>query len=167
MDLCNLFDRSFFQNLITTFIGASLAIPTAMFVDRRIRQRQEKVERSQLIDALKHALQKNQDQLGSLEQDLKQVAPSSVALNLMDLTLLNATAAKKYETLDSVFVCKAVDYARYQMQLINHTLDYIRRIDANNPGRIPPSRHIVESCKNQISNARKAIEEAIARLENG
>lgn len=166
MELCNFFDRSFLQNLITTFIGASLAIPTAMFVDRRIRQRQEKVERNQLVDALKHALQKNQEQLVNLEQDLNKVNPSTVALNLLDLTLLNATAAKKYEILHSIIACKAIDYARYQMQLINHKLDYIRRIDANNPGDISPSRYIVQSCKDQINETRKAIDDAILSLKS-
>ena len=160
--LCNL---PFLEDLITTFIGALLAIPAALWVDRYVRYKNESNERNQLIDALKNTIETNISLVGKLEEDLKKDAPTQIALNFMDLSLLDTTAVRKYELISSIPTCVAIDHVSYELHFLNYILDYIRIVDGNDPGKHKPPKDIIKSCRDRLRTAKDALNTAKEKLK--
>lgn len=163
------FDMAFLQQFVTTFIGASLAIPAGIWIDRFIKNKQGKQERVQLRVALSEVLAENKKVLVDLESGLDK--DEYLPLCSLDLYLLDATALKKYELLGSVTVCKKIDHARFALKNVDIQVALIRNMIADASGS-PFVREDVKrirlACKSQVIGARDAIVlaiEGLARVE--
>lgn len=164
-DLGSMFDMSFWQGLITTFIAASLAIPAALWIDRRLKSKKAQEERRQLNNALKEAIDKNMTLLAQLEKDY--LGQGRVPFFPMDLVQLNSTSYRKYEILDSISLCQAIDQAIYELQHFDGKLELLRtKGDTNLAKNLSPFyQEVYQSCQVHVPKVRESLEKAKALLE--
>lgn len=161
-----LFDMAFWQQLATTFIGAGLAIPAGIWLDRCVKNKQERQERAQLILALSEAFEENRKLLGDLDTGLGNT--DYLPLFPLDLYLLDATALRKYELLGSINVCKKIDQARSKLKIINVQLDLMRDMlaDASISALVRAEVDRVRlTCKSQVIIAKDAIALALEEIK--
>ena len=163
------FSLSFFQSLVTTVLGAGLAILSAIWVDRWLSSRRIRGERNELTVALDHAIKSNLELLRSVEESLRHRPLDDCDPVLLDLTLLNSTSARKYELLRSISTCKAIDGARYQLEALNVDLDSIRRELGEARRSALVAGHVERlrsSCQAKIGTARDALLKAERELQS-
>lgn len=171
--ITNIFDLLFFQNVLTTFLGALFGIPVALWVDRLIKRSREKKDRKQLIDALTDSLDKNIELLKKLKSKIgvspNDYYPSELVHDLLDLTILNSTSVTKYELLGSISTCQSVDKARYELMNLDIRLKLLRRIAVDlsiskTVGNF--AEQIISSCEHQLSFALQALDKAKTDLRS-
>lgn len=165
-DFGSVFDTSFWQSLIPTFIGVLLAIPAALWIDRLLKRKKKNEERKQLKNALKEAIDKNMTLLSQLENDY--LGMGLVPLFPMDLVQLNSTSYRKYEILDSISLCQAIDQSIYELQHLDGKLELIRTTAAT-VSQSASVRFffygIYRSCLSHIPKVRESLEKAKKLLE--
>jgi len=120
----------------------------------------------QLIIALKEVLEKNTIFLKDLDTNLNN--SEYLPLFAVDLFLLDSTSLKKYESLDSIQVCKMIDHARSTLRDIDEQLALMRHMlaDASRSALVRAEFDRVRSiCKSQVIVSREAIAPALAALQ--
>src|SRR4051794_8634340 len=85
------------KSILGTFFGALLGIPAGLWLNHIWEGRQDKERRSELLAALRHAVDHNASLLGQIEDWLTK---GGFPYFSVDLPLLDSTAGLKYELLD-------------------------------------------------------------------
>jgi len=124
-------DVGFWQQLVVTVVGVVFGIPLALWLNRRQEEREQKTQvtelaqrREQLVNALIATL----TDATTVLKPLRDLDAGRIAYVSLDLTLLDSTASLKYELLDDIELCKAIDGVRYGSMQLNRKLDLHLRI---------------------------------------
>jgi hypothetical protein len=112
--------------VLTEFLSACFGFLSALWVDRLISRKRAKSESSQLKTALLATIEKNIDLIQKLTEKMKR--SDFRPLYPLDLTILDATAVRKYELLNSVEVCVSIDNTRYDLIRLNDKLSLLRKL---------------------------------------
>ena len=160
--MCGFFDESFFQQLVTTFVGVAAGIPAALLIGRLANRGQQKETTRQLRSAIREALEKNRTLLTQLAGELAQ--PGFLPTYFMDLQLLDATAYRKYEVFRRPQSSIRIDQARYELTHLNSKLGFMRDVF---PGHITTAgsgnalRQLTASCVAHLPIVQNAVQEAL------
>lgn len=143
-----------------TIVGVALGIPAALKIQNLIKRKSDKLARTELIRLLKDSLIHNQHLLTQLENDFNSESRGRkyCPLYSLNLSLLDATAYRKYELGLSSKICEKIDKVRYELHHLDGKLLLMR--NAWSRGNTQQSSDIMKSCKEQLSIVHLAIEEA-------
>ena len=122
-----------------------------------------------LLAILSPQLDKNMTLLSQLHDGFKINNPAFVPLFPIDLTLLSATSLRKYEILESIPTCQAIDQATFELIHLDGKLTLIRNLagDAIKSGGdvLGFYQSVHQSCKSQVPKVKEALENAKDKLE--
>ena len=167
MCFASFLNTEFWQQLITTTLGVALGIPAALWIERQIEGEKEKSERKELAQALLDSLNKN---LGLVDQLARELAQDDyVPLYPVDLTILDATASRKYELLKKSDVVRAIDHARFELIHLNGKLGLMRNTISGLDTRGQAFGFYLkvrESIKQHLPTVKDAIQSAAQSLQN-
>jgi hypothetical protein len=139
-----------------TFFGVVLGIHAALQLQSWI----DRKSKSELMRLLKDSLRYNQDLLTQLEKEFNVLPGSKTEFPLypLDLTLLDATAHRKYELGISSEVCQKIDKARYELNCLDGKLLLMR--DSWSRGNTQQAHQVMNSCKEGLTKIKQVIEDA-------
>ncbi|MBI2165311.1 MAG: hypothetical protein HYU29_02765 [Chloroflexi bacterium] len=116
------FNDDFFRSLLTTFLGAVLAILTAFggwWFSGKGKRKAAELRRSQLAKALSQSLEHNLE-LAKLASQLTEKQRLTVNV---DLSVLEATRSLKYDILLDIDLSRDVDEVSYQLASLRRLID--------------------------------------------
>jgi hypothetical protein len=123
------FNENFFQGLvgngIANVLAVILGIPAGLYLQHLITSRSGERNREQMRGALKRALEHNLGTLATVREQLQNGGGTTV---MMDLALLDATAAAKYDVLEDIPLCASIDHLRFEMAHLDRQLDALLRL---------------------------------------
>jgi hypothetical protein len=158
----NFFDVSLLQQLVITVLGVVIGFPGALIIDRAIRSRSTREQRKELLHTLRGTLGKNLSLVEQLETEppTEHFTPSYP----MDLTILDATADRKYELLPRA--AQAVDHARYEITHLDEKLRILREAFLH-AQKLPNEQGVIRrSIAEHIGIVKDSISKALKALEN-
>ena len=119
--LISFFGLEFWQNLVTTILGAIIGILIALWLDRKSQRARKSQKTLQVLKLIHTSLEQNLKLIKQLEQgsNIENLIPS---YNL-DLVLMNSVSAIKYELIDNTELLGKIDWAHYQIQHISRLVD--------------------------------------------
>ena len=112
------FNLEFFQQFFITFFAVTSGIWAALFIDKKIKERQIKEEKPKLIRAIMKSLEYNA-KLIPLIKTIPSFDEKATHIVIFDNSLLNAISIKKYEILNSIEICQKIDTIKYYFDLLN------------------------------------------------
>lgn len=159
------------SGVIQVFLATFFGVLSALGVDRLKRRIQVRAEVAALRNALHTTFTTNLALLDGVEKPLSENGPKpasarGVPTTLLDTTILEATAARKYELL-GISTCKACDSALFCLRFVN---DDIKRLWEMRPWaediEVTDSyfSELRKLCKMRVGYARKALEAALVAL---
>jgi len=160
---------SFVQNLLATligvFVGASLAVIGALWVDRRNSQRTKSERQDALLQLFLEALDANEKAVrGFLEGNADR--RSILTFAFLDLAVLDSTVSLKYEVIDDLSLNKILDSIRYVLKNLRESAniwlkrsyqDPLARADSEDPQVVELFKSAVENVISDIKRARAII----------
>lgn len=155
------------QAFLATFLG----VLSALGVERKRRRSRVRTEAAALRHALEQVVCSNCALLDVIQDQLAKTGPlpkdsRGVPTTLLDTSILEATAARKYELL-GISTCKAFDHARFCMNCVN---DDIKRLWEMRPWAEDIETtdsyfsELRKMCKKRVEFARTALQASLSAL---
>lgn len=116
------FNVDFFQSLVTTFLGAVLAILAAIggwWLSGRESRRDTTLRRGQLAEALGQSLEHNLQ----IAKSASQISDQEVLMVNVDLSVLEATRPLKYDVLRDIDLSRDIDEVGYHLTSLHRLVD--------------------------------------------
>ncbi len=123
-------------SILGTFLGALLGIPAGIAVNHAWQKRTDNERRRQLRASLKSTVEANTNWL---DQILAWVNKSGYPFFNVDLTVLESTAALKYEFLDDIPLCGEIDRLHFEL------IHFARKVDLLLSLQFNPQAHLTIS----------------------
>lgn len=165
------FDPSFWQGVLTTFLGAFLGILTALFTNWIIKRCQYNAEKKSILITIANLLNKNAgivDQLIDQYKNENNPTTSFYPNNSVDLVFFNSPSIKMHDILHSHYSKAEVYAAIYELNKLNEILSLLKSLSAltlsKSRDQIVYQRDIIDQFREQLESTRKALKMAIGRV---
>ena len=149
------------QTILTEFLAACLGFLSALWLDRWLARKRASSETAQLATAILNAINKNIQLVEQLKKEMTTL--SFLLLYPMDLTILDSTAVRKHEVLQSVSACESIDHARYELIHLDGKLRLLREFPPEKNTSVFASEQykgIRASCVEHLPIVKEALEKA-------
>lgn len=167
------FDISFWQNFVTTFLGAVLGIFAALYTDRLIKRYQTKNERNELRLAIKESLNKNLSIIANLKDQYNKInKPTTdyLPLSSLDISFLKSASMRKFDIMQMLQSREGIYDAIHELSNLSEILELLRNLATYTFGLTKDERvyqfDLVVRCQKQLEVTESVIKKVIRQLTN-
>ncbi len=127
----NFWNIEFWQQFVATILGVVLGIPAGLWLNRR-QERQDVKKSSQERNARRSQLRRiictATDSNRQIVMHLREHIDKNIVFFNVDTTVLDSTSAAKYELLDDLAACLAVDALRFHLHTLYREIELLLRV---------------------------------------
>lgn len=137
-------------NILGTFLGALLGIPSGLALNHAWKKRVDAARRNQLLSALKASLDKNKHLITEINKWVGQTG--GTPFFNVDTTVLESTAAIKYDLLNDIDLCRKIDYLRFELIHLSRKVNILLDLEFH-----PSSRLAIDCPEGSMYNKLRPI----------
>jgi hypothetical protein len=125
--ITNFIDFDFWQNLVVTFIGVMLGVPSAFWLQNEIERKKRDEDSLKMITILSETIKHNRR---LLEQVMDRIGANNfyVPYHNFDVVILEDTSFRKFELISDFELAKQIDVVRYELTHLNAKLELVRQL---------------------------------------
>ena len=158
------FGTEFWQNLVTTILGAIIGILIALWLDRLIQKKHREERKSQILQSLLSTLRQNME---ILNQDLKVLMEGGNIVYYetfnVNLLLLNAATPVAFEYITDVKFLDKISKVQYHLEHLHLKIKTI--FEVHSQGQKSNVKSMLSEITSHVERTAGLVKEALGDIE--